>query len=276
MNESLKMAQSNLFLAAKQGLDANDPAEKVALTTALYQSWQAGELILADDRQIQPIGLPGRPERPRLVSPRELPQRRLPTESGRAALIHAVAHIEFNAINLALDAVYRFRGMPESYYSDWLRVAFEEAHHFSLLQERLGELGYSYGDFDAHDGLWEMAMVTAHDPLIRMALVPRVLEARGLDVTPGMIQRLQDAGDNRTVAILEIILQEEVDHVEIGSRWFRYCCEQADLPVEETFLKLLRIYYRGRIRGPFNEVARLAAGFTATELASLKELEKMI
>jgi len=267
------MTPSNLFLTAKQCLNAKDPKTKVALTTALYQAWQADELALADDRQIQPIGPPGRPERPRLVSPRELPHRRLHTESGRAALIHAVAHIEFNAINLALDAVYRFRGMPESYYDDWLRVAFEEAHHFSLLQERLGELGYSYGDFDAHDGLWEMALVTAHDPLIRMALVPRVLEARGLDVTPGMIQRLKNADDNRTVAILEIILQEEIGHVEIGSRWFRYCCEQAGQLVEETFLKLLRTYYRGRIRGPFNETARLAAGFTAAELARLKELE---
>ena len=275
MNKSPKIVQSNLFLAAKQRLDANDPAEKIALTTVLCQAWQAGKLALADDRQMQPIGPPGRPERPRLVSPRELPQRRLHTESGRAALIHAVAHIEFNAINLALDAVYRFRDMPKTYYADWLRVAFEEAHHFSLLQERLGELGYSYGDFDAHDGLWEMAMVTAHDPLIRMALVPRVLEARGLDVTPGMIQRLKNAGDNRTVAILEIILREEVGHVAIGSRWFRHCCEQAGQPVEETFLKLLRTYYRGRIRGPFNEVARLAAGFTATELASLRELEQI-
>jgi uncharacterized ferritin-like protein (DUF455 family) len=268
------MAKSNLFLAAKRCLGASDPAEKVALTTALYQAWQAGQLALADDQMIHPIGPPGRPERPCLVSPRELPQRRLHNESGRAALIHAIAHIEFNAINLALDAVYRFREMPESYYSDWLRVAFEEAHHFRLLQERLGEFGFIYGDFDAHNGLWEMAMVTAHDPLIRMALVPRVLEARGLDVTPGMIQRLKNAGDNRTVAILEIILREEVGHVESGSRWFRYCCEQAGLPAEETFRKLLRTYYPGRIRGPFNEVARLAAGFTMAELEKLRDLEK--
>ncbi|HYQ93097.1 MAG TPA: ferritin-like domain-containing protein, partial [Candidatus Competibacteraceae bacterium] len=179
------MAQSNLFLATKQCLDTKDPAEKVALTTALYQAWQAGQLALTNDQMIQPIGPPGRPERPRLVPPRELPQRRLHTEFGKAALVHAIAHIEFNAINLALDAVYRFRNMPESYYGDWLQVALEESHHFSLLQERLGECGCIYGDFDAHDGLWEMAMVTAHDPLIRMALVPRVLEARGLDVTPG-------------------------------------------------------------------------------------------
>ena len=268
------MAPGHLFPAAKQCLEANDPAEKVTLTMALYQAWQAGQLTLIDDQAIQPIGPPGSPERPRLVPPRELPQRRLHTESGKAALIHAIAHIEFNAINLALDAVYRFRDMPKPYYDDWLRVAFEEAHHFSLLQERLGEFGCSYGDFDAHDGLWEMAMVTAHDPLIRMALVPRVLEARGLDVTPGMIKRLKDAGDKRTVAILEIILREEVGHVEIGSRWFRYCCEQAGLPAEETFRKPLRTYYHGRIKGPFNEVARLAAGFTVAELAKLRELEK--
>ena len=147
-------------------------------------------------------------------------------------------------------------------------------HHFSLLQERLGEFGYSYGDFDAHDGLWEMAMVTAHDPLIRMALVPRVLEARGLDVTPSMIKRLKDAGDSRTVAILEIILREEVGHVEIGSRWFRYCCEQAGLPAEETFRKHLRTYYRRRSKGHLTKSPVLPLGFSVAELAKIRDLEK--
>ena len=264
--------QNNLFLAAKCSLDAADPLEKLALTQALYKAWQAGRLSLIDEQPVQPIGPPGRPERPRLVPPRELPQRRLHTVSGRAALIHALAHIEFNAINLALDAVYRFRRMPPDYYHDWIRVAFEEAHHFALLQARLGELGYRYGDFDAHDGLWEMAIATAADPLNRMALVPRVMEARGLDVTPGMIERLRSVGDERMVEILELILQEEIGHVAVGSRWFRYCCEQAGLPLEKTFLELLQTYYRSRLRGPFNETARLAAGFSVAELGQLKEL----
>jgi uncharacterized ferritin-like protein (DUF455 family) len=206
------------------------------------------------------------------VPPKSLPQRRLHSPAGRAALIHAVAHIEFNAINLALDAAYRFRGMPVAYYADWLLVANEEARHFVMLEQRLGELGYGYGDFDAHAGLWQMAVTTAHSPLARMALVPRVMEARGLDVTPGMIIRLRSAGDEQTVTILETILQEEVRHVAIGSRWFRHCCQQAKLPVEETFVDLLKQHFQGQLRGPFNEPARLEAGFSEQELNRLKGL----
>jgi uncharacterized ferritin-like protein (DUF455 family) len=215
---------------------------------------------------------PGRPSRPRLVQPRELPQRGLASIEGRAALIHAVAHIEFNAINLAWDAVARFRGLPSEYYRDWVGVAVDEARHFGWLAARLADLGYEYGDFDAHDGLWDMAVRTADSCLARMALVPRVLEARGLDVTPGMILRLRKAGDDETARILEAILAEEVAHVAAGSRWFAWCCEREGLDPASTFEQLVSQHLRGALRGPFNAKARLAAGFSAAELARLDEL----
>ncbi len=216
-----------------------------------------------------PIAAPGRPAKPTLVAPRNLVRRRLGSPRGRAALIHAVAHIEFNAINLALDALYRFRDLPDAYYRDWLQVAAEEARHFLMLEARLGELGYQYGDFPAHDGLWAMAVDTAADVLLRMALVPRVLEARGLDVTPGMIRRLQAAGDDQTANILSIILHEEIGHVAIGTRWFREICTQRGLDSEASFKRLLSSHMPGATHGPLNTDARLQAGFTAIELESL-------
>jgi uncharacterized ferritin-like protein (DUF455 family) len=190
----------------------------------------------------------------------------LGTPAGRAALVHAIAHIEFNAINLALDAACRFRDMPGEYYVDWVCVAADEARHFSLLQGRLVELGSSYGDFPAHNGLWEMAELTADSCLARMALVPRVLEARGLDVTPGMIERLRLVGDLTTVSALEVILGEEVGHVATGTRWFNFCCEREGKDPLPTFLELLQTRYSGTVRGPFNHAARLAAGFSPAEM----------
>jgi uncharacterized ferritin-like protein (DUF455 family) len=219
-----------------------------------------------------PISRPGRPATPLLVHPQKVPRRRLGSAEGRAALVHAVAHIEFNAINLALDAAYRFRGMPEQYYLDWLSVAADEARHFLMLEQRLAAMGHAYGDFPAHNGLWEMAERTAQACLQRMALVPRVLEARGLDVTPGMIERLRSSGDLDTVAALEVILEEEVRHVEIGSHWFGYCCALAGLEPQATFLQLLESHYEGRIKGPFNTEARRRAGFSAAEMDALEQL----
>ncbi len=257
---------TNLFGAAKQCLDCADPPHKVVLATALANRLASGQLDFTDSSPPLPIANPGRPARPLLVDPRHLPQRKLGSSEGRVALIHAVAHIEFNAINLALDAVYRFRGLPLEYYSDWIRIAADEARHFSLLNARLAELGYAYGDFDAHDGLWEMAVKTADSCLARMALVPRVLEARGLDVTPGMITRMRAVGDLKTVAILEVILDEEVAHVAAGSRWFAWCCAQIGADPANTFDELLAIHLRGSLRGPFNTEARLRAGFSELEL----------
>lgn len=214
---------------------------------------------------LMPAPVPGRPRRPELVDPARVPRRRLGSPQGRAALLHAVAHIEFNAINLALDACWRFSAMPLDYYRDWLSVAQDEARHFTLLAERLAALDLAYGDLPAHNGLWEAAEKTADDVLVRMALVPRVLEARGLDVTPGMIERLRRVGDEESVAVLEVILREEVRHVAIGTRWFRYLCERRSLDPDRVFPELLRQHGMG-LRPPLNEPAREAAGFSALEL----------
>lgn len=245
-----------------------DPAQKLAQVAELGGA-DADELAQSTDVP-RAVPVPGRPACPALVASKQLPRRGLGSPAGRVALIHAVAHIEFNAINLALDAAYRFRGMPAVYYRDWLRVAADEARHFHMLQHRLHELGHTYGDFDAHNGLWEMAVKTAHDVLVRMALVPRVLEARGLDVTLGMIKRLQQAGDDETVAILKTILAEEVPHVGIGSHWFRYCCEARAMDADQTFADLCQQYMGANLKGPYNETARLQAGFSAAEMLYLQ------
>jgi uncharacterized ferritin-like protein (DUF455 family) len=262
----------SLFTAALQCLQCEDPLQKCQWTEATCRALDKGELHLACSQPPLPIATPGRPPRPRLVAPRDLPQRKLGNREGRATLLHALTHIEFNAINLAWDAVYRFRNMPAAFYTDWARVAREEARHFRLLCDCLQDLGYVYGDFDAHDGLWEMACKTAHDPLVRMALVPRVLEARGLDVTPGILERLRRTGDMRAVNVLEIILHDEIGHVEIGTRWFRYLCEQRELPADATFLQLLKEYMHGRVKRPFHYEARERAGFNQLEMQHLEEL----
>jgi uncharacterized ferritin-like protein (DUF455 family) len=261
----------SLFDAARACLDAATPEAKLDATFAAADAFARGALGMPVDAPAPlPIAMPGRPPRPRLVHPRELPRRGFGSAEGRAAFIHAVAHIEFNAIDLAWDAVYRFRGMPADYYADWVGVAADEARHFGLLRARLREHGHDYGDFDAHNGLWEMAEKTAHDGLARMALVPRVLEARGLDVTPGMIVKLRQLGDEATVAILELILREEVAHVAAGSRWYRWHCDRAGVDPASRFRALLREYAGGVLHGPFNREARLAAGFDAEELAGLE------
>ena len=262
---------TNLHTAAKRCLDCADPAEKCRLTQAAWQDVLQG-VLEADPAAVapEPIGVPGRPARPNLVAPRNLPRRSLASAEGRAALVHAVAHIEFNAINLAWDAVYRFRGMPADFYRDWAAVAHDEARHFTLVSRRLADMDVAYGDFDAHNGLWEMAEKTAHDDTARMALVPRVLEARGLDVTPGMIERFRGAGDAATVAVLEVILREEVAHVEAGTRWFHWCCARDGVAPEPTFRELLATYMKGKPRGPFNLDARRRAGFADSELAWLQ------
>lgn len=261
-----------LLSAAKACLDAGTCEAKVALTLASAEAFANGTLSAdVDAPKPDPIRMPGRPPRPMLVHPRELPKRGLGSVEGRAAFVHAIAHIEFNAIDLAWDAVYRFRGMPAEFYADWVSVANDEARHFVLLRDRLRELGHDYGDFDAHNGLWEMAEKTAHSALARMALVPRVLEARGLDVTPGMIVKLRALGDEATVAILETILREEVAHVAAGSRWFRWCCEREGVEPHATFRHLLREHAAGALNGPFNLEARTAAGFDAEEMRGLQE-----
>lgn len=268
------MHRDTLFALAEQALLTADPQQKIAHTRAIESFLNAPSGVpLQTAAPVRVIAVPGRPDKPVLVAPRELKARKLGSVQGRAVLVHAVAHIEFNAINLALDAIYRFRDLPEAYYWDWLSVALDEARHFELLAERLAQLGHQYGDFPAHNGLWQAALDTADDALKRMALVPRVLEARGLDVTPGMIARLLEVGDTDTVACLQVILREELNHVAIGTRWYRYLCERAGIVDSDAhFLALLAAHSKGAIRPPFNASARQAAGFSAREQAGLAEI----
>lgn len=213
--------------------------------------------------------LPGRPARPELVSPSQLKPRPVGVPAGRAALIHALAHIEFNAVNLALDIVWRFAGMPAGFYRDWLRVAREESSHFQLLNAHLGTLGHAYGDFPAHNGLWEMAEKTRDDLAARLTLVPRILEARGLDASPQIRDKLLAVGDAAGAAILDIILRDEIGHVAIGNRWWRHLCRERGKDSVAWHAELAARYAAPRQRGPFNLDARRAAGFEEAELAAL-------
>lgn len=265
-------ASQNVHQLALRALMEPDPEGKAALAREARRAWARGAACAAPTPPPGPLAAPGRPERPRLVDPAALPSRNLGDPQGLAALVHALAHIELNAVDLALDAVYRFRGLPPGFYADWLRVAEEEAGHFALLRTHLRELGADYGDFDAHDGLWRMACRTAHDPLVRMALVPRVLEARGLDVSPGMIARLQGVGAHRAADILGIIYRDEIGHVAIGTRWFRHLCAERDLEPRNTFAALVSEYLSGGVRGPFDLEGRRRAGFTEQELSDLGAL----
>lgn len=207
----------------------------------------------------------GWPDKPKLVSPQHLPKRKLTTVEGQAAMIHSFAHIEFNAINLAWDIICRFEEMPEEFYKDWAKVAGEEAKHFSLLNGRLKKLGFCYGDFDAHDGLWKIATETTDDILIRLAVIPRIFEARGLDVTPDMINRFREIKDKETESILEVIYKDEIGHVKIGTKWFRYVCEQRQLNADDTFTSIFSQFSPAG-KNKINHEARIQAGFTAHEL----------
>jgi uncharacterized ferritin-like protein (DUF455 family) len=253
-----------------------DPCDKCTATHALWHALPQAH-IDPHESVTEPAGaLPGRPDAPPLLPPDQVPQRSPFTDSGLAALIHAIAHIEFNAINLALDAVWRFAGMPEAFYRDWLRVAHEEAQHFALLRELLRELlrtlNHDYGDCAAHDGLWAMCVKTQHDVVARMALVPRTLEARGLDATPLIQAKLRKVGSPaalRAVEILDIILRDEIGHVAIGNQWYGWLCQQHGLDPLAHYRVLARTHSAPRLRPPFNDAARLAAGFSAAEMAYL-------
>lgn len=257
----------SLFLRLAEALAATDIDAKISLTETLAADWQAGLLNWQDTT---PVELRcGRPAKPELVDHRHVPQRNPKTPEGRARLLHAIVHIEFTAINLALDHAARFRGMPRQYYADWIEVAAEEAMHFELLRARLKTLGHDYGDFPAHASLWDMAEKTAHDVVDRMALVPRLLEARGLDATPPIQQRLEAAGDHESARALDIILRDEIGHVGLGDRWFRELCGQRGLDPETTYRELLIRHQAPWPQAPMNTEARLQAGFTDHELSTL-------
>lgn len=249
-----------------------------ALKALCHDTWQAkadclGNLSQSTTLDIArifsaPADIPGRPAI-KLVPPAQLGLRSVHTLEGRAVLIHALAHIEFNAINLALDVLWRFANMPDQFYYDWLRVAQEECEHFGLLHQHLQTLGFQYGDFSGHDGLWEMAERTQDDVLARLALVPRTLEARGLDASPAVRHKLASGGDRAGAAIIDIILRDEIGHVAIGNHWYRWLCAERGLDPIKTYTELATTYRAPKLKGPFNVEARLAAGFEPAEIALL-------
>jgi uncharacterized ferritin-like protein (DUF455 family) len=255
-----------LRAAAHRAWCLADPKAKAQAALAIGEQIASASPLIDAARAFHDDLRPGRPALPRLVHPRDVPNRGAGTPAGRVALLHAIAHIEFNAIDLALDAVWRFASMPVDWYLDWASVASEEAKHFTLLAEELDRRGHGYGDFDAHDGLWEMAMKTRDDPLPRMALVPRLMEARGLDVTPIIRRKLEQAGDVQACAILDVILRDEVGHVAIGNHWYAVLCRRAGLEPEADWGGLARRYGASAPKAPFNVEARLRAGFTQAEL----------
>jgi uncharacterized ferritin-like protein (DUF455 family) len=256
--EDLRAAAHEAFLTA-------DPQQKAQQATQLTLTHPRTDRFSATPSSLNP----GRPQRPALVNPRDVPQRGTGTLEGRLRLMHAVAHIEFNAINLALDACWRFDGMPHAFHQDWAFVAGQEAEHFLMVRAYLLARGVDYGSFDAHDGLWQMAKATAHDVLERMALVPRLMEARGLDVTPGMQAKLQQSGDDAAVDILSVILRDEIGHVAIGNRWYAWLCDQRGVDPLLTMQGLMTKHRAPAVRPPLNLPARSLAGFSQEELASL-------
>jgi len=274
----MSMSRRNLFQnsslaeAAVAVLGTADPQDKARIGRVAAASWQAGELVLAPPAAIPER--PARPARPELRAPRDMPRRRkFGSRKSRIALLHAVAHIELNAIDLAWDLIARFAAdLPRAFADDWVRVADDEARHFGLLDARLNELDAAYGDLPAHDGLWDSATRTAHDPAARLAVVPMVLEARGLDVTPGMISRLEAAGDSVSAGVLETILEEEVTHVAAGRRWFEHLCRLRGEPPAQAFHTFVERHFSGLLKPPFNADARGRAGLVPDFYEPLAEI----
>ena len=262
------MEAPNLRQQCLSLLTLSDPERKAHEVSTLDMSGLLGAELLISEIP----GIPGRLHRPELVSHKHIKLGALTTRQGHAALVHSIVHIEKNAIDLALDICWRFADMPETFYRDWLQVAREEAYHFTLLREHLMTLGFDYGDFQAHNGLWEMAERTRHDLLARVALVPRTLEARGLDASPAVKTKLVSIGDHLGAEILDIILRDEIGHVAVGNHWYGWLCEQRGLEPISTFESLRLSYKAPKLKGPFNLVARRAAGFKEEELAALLAL----
>lgn len=254
-----------LAAAARLIVEASDPADKVALSHTTAKAWLSRELALSNHADSKPMpDRPGRPARPELMAARHMPKRTTAGIAGRIGLLHALAHIELNAVDMTWDLIGRFHraDVPRAFFDNWVQVALEEAKHFALVSERLGELGAAYGDLPAHDGLWQSAQETGHDLLARCAIVPLVLEARGLDVQPAMLAKLRGHGDEASAKVLEIIYRDEKRHVAFGARWFRYLCERAGVAPEPTFHALVRTHFRAGLKPPFNEAARAEAGLT--------------
>jgi uncharacterized ferritin-like protein (DUF455 family) len=265
----LELRQSALEILA-----LTDAQIKVSRVFQLFDYYQRQAIRLNHLEELSPrdLKLPGRPEKPELVPPLQVPKRKMDSVEGRVSLLHALAHIEFNAMNLALDAIWRFPNMPKEYYEDWLKVAKEESYHFSLIHEHMQSFGFGYGDFPAHNSLWEMVERTSDSVIARMALVPRTMEARGLDAVPGIRDRFKQIKDAKAVEILEIILCDEIGHVFIGNRWFNFLCTNDGLSPITAYRELAQKYRAPTLRGPFNVEARRQAGFTSEELELLESL----
>jgi uncharacterized ferritin-like protein (DUF455 family) len=266
---------SDLFKTIEQALESTSIQETLELTREAFALSQSdnftGEL---EDRVIRPIRHVGFPKKPVCVPPKQVPRRRLGSQAGKRSFIHAIAHIEFNAIKLALDIAYRFKGMPAQFYKDWLFVANDECKHFSLLCEHLKSYDCEYGDIASHDSLWSMAVKTESNLIARLSLVPRYLEARGLDVTPAMLEKLYAQNDTASAEILEVILEDEVKHVEYGTKWLDIVCKESSVQREDMFFESIELFLKGQILGPFNKPLRRRAGFTENELAGLEQRDK--
>lgn len=243
---------------------ASDLRLKTALANKTAKAWFARTLSLTAGVKPALPQRPGRPEKPELLAPRAMPKRSITGEKGRLALVHSLAHIELNAIDLAWDLVARCARlpMPRAFFDNWVQVGLEEAKHFSLLADRLIEMGSFYGALPAHDGLWQAAEETGHNLIARLAIIPLVLEARGLDITPPMLDRIREQNDEKTAAILEIIYRDEKRHVAFGTKWFLFACARHGLKPEPTFHAMVRRHFRGSLRPPFNDKARSQAGLT--------------
>ena len=264
------MSSISLKSQAFEILLERDVDSTITRTRELATMWKEGQLPLGEHPVVKIFSC-GRPAKPELVSPKNLGKRNMTTKEGKAVLFHALAHIEFNAVHLALDAVYRFSDMPNDYYDDWMKVADDEAKHFQMLNAQMKTLGFAYGDFPAHNGLWQMALDTDDDVMVRMALVPRLLEARGLDVAPKIGTKLRRAGDHAAGDVVDIIIKDEITHVKIGNRWFHWCCKQRNLDPMTVFKESLEAKAKDILRGPLAHDLRLEAGFTQEELDWLEE-----
>jgi len=256
---------------AVRAIRAADLDVKTLLTQETARRWNARTLSLRSPLDTPVPDRPGRPEKPELIPPRQMPKRALTTDKGRIALLHAIAHIELNAVDLALDIVARFatEPVPNSFFDGWMKVAFEEAKHFRMVRDRLRQLGADYGDLPAHDGLWQAAHDTRNDLTARLAVVPLILEARGLDVTPALQAKMRDAGDIESAAVLDVIYEDEKGHVAVGAKWFRFLCARQKKDPAAAFQALVRANFRGPLKAPFNDIARAEAGLTPSFYRSM-------
>ncbi|MCW8929519.1 MAG: ferritin-like domain-containing protein [Gammaproteobacteria bacterium] len=268
----------NLYDEAKKCFLTVDPDEKLALSLEIVGAWDSGQLEWKEGDSLQhepPLQLnqPGRQDKPVLVEVSKVKNRGFKSVQQRASLIHALVHIEMTAVNLSWDSVYRYRHMPKEYYDDWVQTAKEESQHFFMLRQSLRDMGYDYGDFPAHNELWQMAVNTADDLMARMAIVHRVLEARALDVVPFSVDKFRNLGDSKTADSLVVIANDEIGHVNSGSRWFRYQCEKEQVDPDKMFFTLIQKYLKSTPKGPFNREARLKAGFSLAEMQELERLD---